>query len=559
MDRQKLAACCLLIAFQIVAFIAALLLFVGFGFFAGWPVTKVQPLVAIGITLLLPFAAGRRFPELDLKLRVLSAATFSAILGLALFIGTSVVDFTCDGQGYHGTGLYQLLDGWNPVREPDRAEAPQAPQRDVMIHFAKGCWFSAAALCKLVGNVEAGKATALLLIAATFLLALYAALKYSILSHAKSIILSALVALNPISLNQCLSYYVDGQLASLFIILVLTSCLLLRERGPINLALIALTIVLLINVKLTALVYVCVFGAVFAIALFVLKQRQALPSLIGAYAIGALLALGVGYNPYVTNFQKTGNPLHPFSVRSPEPVFDKIFEVHQKPVTFRGRNRFDTLARSIFGRCDNRYDEAAQVFTGGPLKIPFTVGADELEWFEKVDVRVCGWGPLTSGILLIALAGLLIGKQPHRQFLLALIICILVTIFVIPHPWYARYAPQLWLLPVLVLTACWLGQNRWHRGIAAILATLMFINLAMVSLPCFRSSYLITQRLRSQLHWLAAQNRVHTVAFGDYQFNRARFQEYGIRYQAVEILPPGAKQMTLAGDTSSKTLVLLEE
>ena len=88
----------------------------------------------------------------------------------------------------------------------------------------------------------------------------------------------------------------------------------------------------------------------------------------------------------------------------------------------------------------------------------------------------------------------------------------------------------------------------------------MFANLAMVSVPCFLSVRTKTSLLRSQLKWLAQQNRVYPVSFGDYPFNRLRFAEYGIRYHSVDAIPPKAKQLTLAGEVFvSKTLVSLEE
>lgn len=561
MDRQKLAAFSFLVAFMLVAFLAALLVFVSVGFFAGWPITKIEPLLAAGVVLILPFVLKERFVDLNRRWKSAAVALFIAVLVLLLLTAVSVIDFSCDGQGYHGTAIYQLLDGWNPIYQPGRTDAPQSILGDAIVHYPKGSWYSAAALCTLVGKAEAGKATTMLFIAAAFFLALYATLRYSRLGLARSLILSALVALNPISLNQCLTYYVDGQVGALFTILVLSSCLLLRERGPLNIALIAFTILILINVKHTALVYGVVFGAAFALALCVLKEIKALPSLAKAYALGFLLGLIVGYNPYVTNIRETGSPLYPFTFTptkgNPKGNLQENLEVHQMPVTFRDRNRVDVLMRSIFGRCNNDYDWGTETFTGGPLKIPFTVGADEIACFKTVDTRVSGWGPLTSGILLASLIGFFLRKEPPPRMFVVLVVCILATILAVPHTWNARYVPQLWLLPVMTVAVWWIGHSRRQHFAAAFLVILMFANLAMVSIPCFHSSYVATKNLRAQLRSLAAQDRVYSVAFGDYQFNRLRLREYGIRFRAVDALPPQAKQLMLAGDTSSKTLVSL--
>src|SRR3984893_5697039 len=434
-DRRELSEFFLLLGFFFIAFVAALVGFIWLSHLAGWRLTRMQPLVALGVTLLLGLTSGVRFVGLALRWRISAAAIFGSILGLALVVSVSSVDFSCDGQGYHGTGILQLLEGWNPIREPQRADTPQALQREVMIHYAKGPWLSAAALCMLVGKVEAGKAVTLLLMAACLFLALHAALRYSRLGPGRVFTLALLVAFNPISLNQCLTNYVDGQLAALFTSLVLCSCLQLLERRAINVILTILTILLLVNVKLTALLYVFVFGIAFGIAVCAWKRFEALPSLAVTYAIGVLLGLAVGFNPYVTNFRETGNPFFPFTFDRAKQGTEENFEIHQMPVSFRGRNRFDALARSIFGHCQNNYDFASLTFSGGSLKVPFTVRADEIRSFETVDTRICGWGPLTSGILLFAFAAVCFGKQSelqkYRRIIFALTLCILATILVI--------------------------------------------------------------------------------------------------------------------------------
>ncbi len=561
-DREKLTELCFLEALMLVVFVAALLLFSTFGYFLGFPLTRVQPLASLALVLLLPFIL-RTGRSLGLKWKLAGSAIFVVVLGFSFFLASSFVDFTCDGQGYHGTGMLQLLEGWNPIRDPGHAEAPQSLQREVMIHYAKGPWIVAAALCTLVGKVEAGKATTLLLIAACFLLALHAGLKYSRLGAARLAILSLIIALNPISLSQCLSFYVDGQVAAIFTCMALAGCLVLKERGTINIALTALTIVILINVKLTALIYVAVFGITFTIGVCILRKLEALRHLFAAYAIGILLGLAVGYNPYITNLRETGNPFFPFTLEKTKHGTEENFVVHQMPTTFRGRNRFETFLRSVFGRCWNGYDDASLTFTGSPLKVPFTVGADELKWFETVDVRICGWGPLTSGVLLFALVAFCVGTRSspreHRRLAVLLACCVLATIFAMPHPWYARYVPQLWLLPVITAVVLLLNGRRLPSILGSILILLMAANLLFVSVPCFQTSIAKTKLMHSQLRWLARQNRVFPVAFGDYVFNRRRFQEWNIKYRPVEVLPPEAKQMVLAGDTSSKTVISLEE
>jgi len=558
-ERERLAEASLLLALLFIAFVAALVGLSWLGFVFGFRLTIVQPLLALLAIIGTTFFLGGKFTQLDASLRIFSLAVFGLTLALALFLCASVMDFTCDGQGYHGTGIMQLLEGWNPIRQPQHAEAPQALQREVMIHYAKGPWLAAGALARLTGKVEAGKATTLLLMAGCFFLALHTGLRHSRFGFGKALLVALLFAANPLTLSQCLTNYVDGQLAALFSFMFLGSCLLLIQSRAVYMLLVALAIVLLVNVKLTGLVYAGVFGI--SIIIVALLWKRAARTLVIVYSLAVLFGLAVGFNPYVTNLRETGNPFYPFAFGRLAPGgTEENFAVHQMPVVFRGSNRFENFARSIFSRCQNDYDLSALTFRGSPLKIPFTVGADEIGWFRNVDTRICGWGPLTSGILLFASAAIWFGCRRARHLALPLSLCLLATIFAIPHPWWARYAPQLWLLPVIVVAVLLLRQTKLANILAAILCGLMFSNLAMVAIPSFHTSYVETKRLQAQLRWLAAQHRTFPVAFGDFVFNRLRLREHGIAYRELPAFPTNGRQLTLAGENAlaSKTVVQLE-
>ena len=352
----------LLLGFLFAAFIAALAGFVWLGHLLHLRLTIAQPLAALGGVLLFGVFAPGNFFRCTRRWRISAAAIFVVLLGFALRVSTSVFDVTCDGQGYHGTAIMQLVEGWNPITEPQHAEGPQAILRGVIVHYAKGPWLIAAGLCRLTGNIEAGKATTILLMAACFGLALHGLLAFTAVSRWKAVVLALLVAVNPISLSQSLTYYLDGQLAVLFTCMVVASCLWLLERRAVYAALVVISILLLINVKLTALLYVLAFGAAFVLAVCFWKRFDALPRFAAIYASGLLLGLALGYNPYLTNFQSTGNPFFPFTLGSIKEETEDNFLVHQMPVSFRGRNRFDAFLHSVFGRCQNDYDLASLTY-----------------------------------------------------------------------------------------------------------------------------------------------------------------------------------------------------
>jgi len=76
-------------------------------------------------------------------------------------------------------------------------------------HYAKGAWLRAAAVQALSGQLEQGKAFGPLLMVAAALLVFAAAA--AAVGRWRAGILAALAALNPVSVCQILTFYVDGQ------------------------------------------------------------------------------------------------------------------------------------------------------------------------------------------------------------------------------------------------------------------------------------------------------------------------------------------------------------
>jgi hypothetical protein len=82
--------------------------------------------------------------------------------------------------------------------------------------------------------------------------------------------------------------------------------------------------------------------------------------------------------------------------------------------------------------------------------------------FVYTDVRVGGFGPLFSGICLLTLIIIiLITYYCHKNYITVnnyiLFLCFLIflTVIINPESWWARYVPQLWLIPLLILSVDW--------------------------------------------------------------------------------------------------------
>ncbi|HEY6333201.1 MAG TPA: hypothetical protein VI756_28010, partial [Blastocatellia bacterium] len=367
-----------------------------------------------------------------------------------------------------------------------------------------------------------------------------------------SVVLALLVSLNPVTLNQCLSYYNDGQVSSLIVSFVVCSIYLVVRYGTAPLVLLALVTLNLSNLKFGALGLVVILGTVYCLALLVLRPRVPIWKIIGVFA-GSLAAgvLFIGYNPYVVNYKVGGSPFYPFSSFSAANPMWEAQEIHQTPANFRGRGPIHTLVLSIFSRSSNDFVAEGRTVGPGRLKVPFTVSRSELESFADVDTKVSGWGPLFGGIILLTVGALLLmlrRRQPKGPPVILLLVLAGTTISVLalPDHWNARYAPHLCLIPLATTAYLLLWESRGLRLFAWLIAGTMAVNLVLIAAPCFWAAFIKTRALNAQLSELARDEQPVRVCFGELHFNRARFRALGIKYQ--EIPPPAnAAGVRLAG------------
>jgi hypothetical protein len=85
-------------------------------------------------------------------------------------------------------------------------------------HYPKAPWIFGAVIYNLTGNIETGKVMHFMLMLAVFL-STYSFISSIPLHPWLCLLISGLLAVNPVSLSQSLSYYIDGLVSSLFILL----------------------------------------------------------------------------------------------------------------------------------------------------------------------------------------------------------------------------------------------------------------------------------------------------------------------------------------------------
>ena len=414
------------------------------------------------------------------------ATTWLAIVAVAGGIAQGwIYDFSGDGQWYHLPGIMALADGWNLIRVPQLAEWNPGFKQDLtnaaiyVQHYAKGPWIIAAVTYKATGSLELTKVFNLLYLIAAYLLA--AGLLERIgLSRIWSHALALAAAFNPVSVYQMASSFVDGQLASVCTLLIILSLDYFHQPRKRTLVLLAASVVLLVNIKFTGVVYAATLGLGFTVLAFLKGMRVESGHYAATGIASVLIAFFViGYQPYTTNYLMKGNPFYPVLDRDEEAnlATQGQFDLWAPP-EFLAMNRIEKLTRSLLA-------ESAAATTMPRLKIPFSVSRQELYIFFNTEPRYGGFGPFFGSILLVTLVIYVLARKVTKRKVwnagAALALLVMASLLPNSEAWWARFAPQLWLLPVILVAAMAIGSSGWPRRFAAALVLLLLVNSMIVA------------------------------------------------------------------------------
>jgi hypothetical protein len=111
---------------------------------------------------------------------------------------------------------------------------------------------------------------------------------------------------------------------------------------------------------------------------------------------------------------------------------------------------------------------------------------------------------------------------------------ILFSVLIISEAWYARYVPQLWFLPFILLIASEMYRTKTLNRLRNILYVLALVNISFC-LASFPYVYYKTAQIKYELQQLKASNQTIPVEFTYFTSNRARFTEYRIPFREVKL------------------------
>jgi hypothetical protein len=542
MTRDRIKTLSWLWGFTILAFTASIFITASLLFAFGVPITAYHFYLSAFFTFLLVWFAVKRHYPLNLWPNYLLTLLVPVILFLLfLWISSIFYDITYDGQAYHQETILLLKEGWNPFY--DKPLELLTGHAIWINHYARASEVLGAVLYAAFGNIELGKAFNLFMIAGSFFMTTASLLTFAFHKMGRAVTVALLLALNPVSIYQSLGFYVDGMLASLLLCLVSLSIILLTLRNRWIYGAFAFCLILTVNIKFTAIGYAGVICIGLLIALYMSEKFELMKKTFMIGLSSAIIGIIIlGFNPYITNTVLHGNPFYPVAGRDAKDVV-----AHFTPESFKSMNRVQSLLVSNLSVSD----ENSATRIGTTLKIPFTFSAKELSRFSEPDVAISGFGPLFGGALILMLIIFIFSFRMNlaRSFFgLGIVSILLLSAIINSAAWWARYVPQLWVIPILIaLLGLSYEGKRVIRICSYALLGALFLNVILIGQSYLKAEWSANERLKSELTTFAAIDQPMLVNFDYTWSNRVRLDQWGIRYKEMpgDPLTSCSKEITL--------------
>ena len=447
------------------------------------------------------------------------------VFTVAVYLVGKIYDTTADGNSYHKLAVGSMKNGWNPMYESSKDFTKEDGNALTVLddnvnymwadHYAMGTEIIGANIYAFTDNIESGKAFTLVMMFIGFGITLdYLILKRKWIDKKfgiiKGVLVSALLVINPITLVQMGTYYVDSTLAiSLFIIileLININSKDIKENNEKNkeknkiesYLILAISIMMCSNAKFTGLGYAAVFCAAFYIYMIIdkirmykkgiLEKKELSKNIIGNtvyYIIVVIITICIiGSTSYLKNIITKGHPFYPlYGEGHVENMVNK-----EIPESLASKPNIVQFFISIFSKCENVSPSYSDVLNEPDLKVPFTMTKEEINNFNIPDIRIGGFGPLYSGIFIItAIISILkiidyIKNRKYKNLTIYLIIIGVSTLLLtlLDGSYWARYIPYVYMITIINLAYLFEKDKKVYNIIGIILTILLAINSGLV-------------------------------------------------------------------------------
>ena len=430
------------------------------------------------------------------KKKIITILIYGFIILILPFIYTKTYDLSIDGNAYHKTAIAFLKNGWNPLYESSRKfqknndkiiPIKKEVKQDVWIeHYPKATWIIAATIYEMTGNIESGKCITLIL-SIMLLIISYNCIR-KIIDKKWALIISLFVVLNPITLAQIFTYYVDGIMGICFTIeLLLLMNIKPQEKINKEIFINLLSICcLFVNLKFTGLLCSGVIAAIYYFYWIIVNRKNNIIIVFKRITLMFIIIFGlsifiVGANSYIQNTIEHHNPLYPLIGKGKYDIVTSM-----EPKNFNGKSKINKYIISTFSKTENVSGESYTT-----IKNPIRIYSDEIETLYLPDVRIAAFGPLTglitiiSLLLFIALTIFLYLKEKNNiKYVILPLLSIIISTLLVGEYWWGRYVPQLHLMPVAVLLMT-IYLKKYVKSIFYLIPTLILSIILLINIGCF--------------------------------------------------------------------------
>lgn len=449
------------IACVFLGFLCASFMLASLGFLLHIPITPLHLPLAFAISLIPLFLAKSREILLGGGAVVLGGFSLSLVLSALLY------DYSWDGRAYHQIGILYFANGWNPVWQKMADVESLLPylSHEIWVeHYLKLSEIVASSIVSAFASIAPSSLDTIELGKALNFIAVFGAFLYSVSVLAKFIhplpatIISLFASFSPVVGAQIATYYVDGLLSCA---LLVAFCAIVdrefyrrqlvdsspSEISSLKRAMFARSCILagallaMASIKLTGIAYAGFIGLGYLVyLLWFYPFKEAKPLIVLGLITGSLI-LACNANPLLTNLASGKHFGYPLLGK------DKIdIIIGQQPKVFDELNSGTKLLYSLFSRTQNCTAQCTP-----QLKAPFSRLHDEA---PNVDTRIAGFGAYFSGaVLLSVLMVVLFAQGFRRKEILGLLVLVTGSFLINPESWWARYVPQMYFVPLLVLVA----------------------------------------------------------------------------------------------------------
>jgi hypothetical protein len=455
-----------------------------------------------------------------------------SILVVLLLVGSHVVsmvvyDFSYDGLWYHQDAVILLEKGWNPNTHV--LTTKETSLSDLYLnHYPKATWITQACYYSFLPfSIEGAKSINFYMVFACFFLSLALIRNIADMKWVTAIPFALFIALNPVAVCQLFTFYVDGLVGSIITCTVCLMIFITKEStyGKQAHLYLALTLVFLVSIKFTSLVYACILMTGFAgYQFFYQKERWFKNALFyaGVFIAGILV---MGYSTYVRNTLQNGHPFYP--LMGENNIGDQVAKVTM-PSNFLDKNRFEKFNLATFAR-----PEWARAPLNSRAKPLFSIESlTEFDAFMRPDAEMSGFGPLYAEIFLLMGGGIvlliLFGRKVFSAKLLMLLGVLMISIVIMPAFWYARYAPQIWLFTMIA--GILFFQSKATKWLAWLILVFTFVNIGFVMQQNFVHSFKNTIILNQTFDQLKSRQSLPYVNAGWVQSFKLKMKEQGVEY-----------------------------